>query len=173
MFRNMKDKCHGFSLLELVVCLFLISVLMAFAYNELEAMSEDVERVSFEGIYSEVQAQLSLKVAFWYARQEAKSRHDLKTVNPVTFMDQKPSKYAGELSYNALVRADPEHWYFVKDKQWLVYKAKRFERLENEFELVEVIPFEIKVSFNQPHQENGLITEARLEPVQSFKWRKE
>lgn len=164
-------RSSGFSLLELVVSILIISVLMALGYNKLEQMAEDVERVSFTGARDNIQAQLTLKVAYWYAEQRSVTAKALKRVNPIELIQHKPSNYAGEIEFNELQSAKPERWYFVIDKRWLVYKAKRTDSLENEFERGDIVPFQIQVRFNPAEQKQGLAVEARLKALYAFKWR--
>jgi prepilin-type N-terminal cleavage/methylation domain-containing protein len=68
---------RGFSLLELVVTLLIISILMAVAYAKLEQLAEKVERVSFEGSRNNIQAQVTLKVAYWFAEQQQRTTEQL------------------------------------------------------------------------------------------------
>ncbi len=166
-----KRRYSGFSLLELVVAIFIISLLAAFAFKKLEALAEDVERVSFEGVRNNIQAQITLKVAYWYAEQKVISPAELAQTNPMDLIQHKPANYAGELSFEHLSAAASEHWYFLSDKRWLVYKAKRLEQLNNEFDQVEIIPFQLKSRLNHPHQKRGVALEAKLKPLYTFYWK--
>ncbi|WP_415905900.1 hypothetical protein ACMXYW_16140 [Neptuniibacter sp. QD48_55] len=143
---------------------------MAFALQRLELLIEDVERVSFEGSRDNIQAQITLKVAYWFAEQQAVSPEEIANQNPVDLIQHKPSNYAGELSFSELHNAAGEHWYFVTDKRWLVYKAKRIDNLENEFMQVDLIPFKIEVGLQDNRVAEGLATEAKLKPLYKFYW---
>lgn len=166
----MQRRCSGFSLLELTVSIFIITVLMAFALHRLELLIEDVERVSFEGSRDNIQAQITLNVAYWFAEQQVVSPDDIAQQNPVDLIQHKPSNYAGELSFGELQNAQGEHWYFVTDKRWLVYKAKRIDNLENEFMQTDLIPFRVEVGLQNSKADKGLATEAKLKPLYKFYW---
>lgn len=167
---KLKRTDSGFSLLELVVSLIILSVLAVWAYKSFEALAEDVERVSFEGTRNNIQAQVTLKVAYWYAEQHRVSQAELITVNPIELIQHRPFNYAGEIKFNDLESVASEYWYFVTDKHWLVYKAKRAEQIKNEFEQVDIIPFQIKAKFQKTNQDTGLAVEAKLLPVYKFHW---
>ena len=167
----LKRDNSGFSLLELVVSLIIISTLMLWAYKSLEGLAEDVERVSFEGVSQNIQAQVTLKVAYWFAEQNKVSKTELRTANPMELIQHRPFNYAGEITYNELAKVQGEFWYFVTDKRWLVYKAKRVAQLKNEFEQVDVIPFQVVVTLQQPDREKGLAVEASLLPLYKFYWK--
>jgi prepilin-type N-terminal cleavage/methylation domain-containing protein len=169
--RQLKCRHSGFSLLELVVSIFIISLLAVFAYTKLETLAEDVERVSFEGARNNIQAQITLKVAYWYAEQYQVSPAELKQSNPMDLIQHKPSNYGGEVNYSDLLSAPEERWYFVSDKRWLVYKAKRVGQLLNEFDKVDIIPFQIETRLNHPQQVKGVAIEAKLEPRYKFYWK--
>ncbi|EAR61210.1 pilus assembly FimT family protein [Neptuniibacter caesariensis] len=160
----------GFSLLELVVSILIISVLMTFGYIKLESMAEGIERVSFDGARNNIQAQLTIRVTEWYAKQQNVVAEELTGTNPVELIQLRPSNYRGELKLEELDEAPPEHWYFVTDNSWLVYKAKRIENLENEFEMENIIPFQIRIRFGQAEQTQGLAVGADLQALYAYKW---
>lgn len=166
----MQRRCSGFSLLELTVSIFIITILMAFALQRLELLIEDVERVSFEGSRDNIQAQITLKVAYWYAAQQAISPDEIAKQNPVDLIQHRPSNYAGALTFSELENAAGEHWYFVTDKRWLVYKAKRTGNLKNEFMQADLIPFRVEVGLQDIKADKGLATEAKLKPLYKFYW---
>ena len=163
----------GIGTLEFVVVLIVVVLLMLFLYVRLEKMAEDVERVTFEGVQNNLQAQLTLKVAYWYAAQQATDAETIGRINPVTLVQHRPSNYAGELLEQELQRAVAERWYFVKDQQWLVYKAKRSANLNNEYSEADVIPFRIKLRFGDPQHKSGIAIAADLTPVYRYEWKKD
>lgn len=173
MVKNRELKCvnSGFSLLELVVSILIITTLMLWAYKSFEGLAEDVERVSFEGVSNNIQAQVTLKVAYWFAEQRSVSQTELQMANPMDLIQYRPFNYAGELTYNELPSVPGEFWYFITDKRWLVYKAKRTGLLSNEFEQADVIPFQIVAKFQQSEQGKGLAVEANLQPLNKFYWK--
>ncbi len=77
-----KNRMHGFTQLELVITVLVIAALMAFAYVRLEEMRATVEKASYQGALSKIQAQLTLNVASWYSRGELQSRSVLEQKNP-------------------------------------------------------------------------------------------
>lgn len=163
----------GFSLLELVVSILVVAVLMAVAYIKLERLAEDVERVSFEGVRNNIQAQVTLKVAYWFAEQQRVSKEMLEKKNPIDLVKHKPTNYGGELDYNELLVAPSERWYFVSDKRWLVYKVKRSTQLINEFEQTEILPFQLTVRFQHKHKDQGIATEINLQSLYFFSWQED
>ncbi|WP_415884699.1 hypothetical protein ACMXYX_17020 [Neptuniibacter sp. QD72_48] len=143
---------------------------MAFALQRLELLIEDVERVSFEGSRDNIQAQITLKVAYWFAEQQIVVPEDIAQQNPVDLIQHKPSNYGGELTFSELPNAAGEHWYFVTDKRWLVYKAKRTDNLENDFMQADLIPFRVEIRLQNGSSKSGLATAATLKPLYKFYW---
>lgn len=156
--------------MELVVSILVISVLMAIAYQRLERMVEDVERVTFEGTVKNIQAQLTLQVANWYAEQIEVEKDQFSEINPLELVQHKPSNYMGEVHFSQLSDHPAERWYYVKDKHWLVYKAKRYSQLVNEFEQPDLLIYRLVTKFEHPGRNRGLALEATLRPIHRFKW---
>ncbi|WP_286240533.1 type II secretion system protein [Neptuniibacter halophilus] len=161
---------RGASLLEVVVLTFIIALLMTVAYKRFEQMAEDVERVSFQGARLKMQAQITLKVAEWYAAGESQSRTALRMQNPAGLIYETPDNYAGEVVEAELKTLPGQRWYFVTDRHWLVYKALRTEGISNQFSETDILVLQLDLQMQQPERDHGMVLEARLQPVFRFDW---
>ena len=162
----------GFSMLELAVVVMVIAVLSAILLHRLAAMTEDVERVTFNGVKSNIQAQLTLQVSYWFAAQKQVSADALKMTNPMALIPHPPVNYLGEITVEDLRAALPERWYYVPKQHWLVYKVKRSAQLMNNYEERNLIPFQLRAKFSNPQANQGVAVGVELTPVFGFEWRK-
>lgn len=162
------SKQQGFSLLELVVVVCIIAILMAVAYQRFERISEEAERASFYGAISTFQAQINLHVAEWYIDSTQIEKAELEQLNPVEWLERPPHNYGGLISFSQLDGAIPARWYYIKDKNWLVYKVKRTFGLQNKGS--DVLAFQWKVSFKEASMRSGVVQAATLKAVTDFSW---
>lgn len=160
----------GFSMLELVVSLGVIIILATIAYQHMEKMAEQVERAGFYATQKQIQTQLTLKVADLYIKGQSISRQELAKISPIELMKTQPDNYAGKINYTEINQKSAGHWYYIQDRNWLVYKAKRVEKLENTFELNWLLVFRLKVKFKHPDMQTGQAMALTLTPIYNFKW---
>lgn len=111
----------GFTLLELVVVIIIISVLLATAATRLLPYLDEAERVSVLSIESQLRNTLLMEAAQRIVRGQSASIGELEQANPMALLLQAPDNYIGER------RADrdslPERrWYFDPGKKRLVYR---------------------------------------------------
>ena len=160
-------------MLELVVVIVVILALAAASYTRLAEMTESVERTDFVRTLNRVQAQLTLKVADWYAEGKVLSRHWVEETNPMTLIEVLPENYAGEFASYDLSHCPVANWCYLTDKQWLVYRVKYNRELSNGHKHQDVLVLKPHVTFTGSSGESGLATALTLKPVYSFQWQNE
>jgi prepilin-type N-terminal cleavage/methylation domain-containing protein len=114
----------GFSLLELVVVIIVISILFVVAASRLMALQVDAERVAMETIAGSLRSAIGIKVAETIVKQQVRALGMLESGNPMDRLAEVPSNYLGELN-----RPDPHSleegsWYFDKGDRVLVYLVR-------------------------------------------------
>lgn len=162
----------GFSMLELVVVIVVILSLAAAAYSRLAEMTESVERTDFVRTLNRVQAQLTLKVADWFAEGKVVSRDWIETTNPMNLIEVLPENYAGEFTSSDLGHCPVAKWCYLTDQSWLVYKAKYKRELNNSYQHKDYLVLKATVTFSGAGN-SGLATALTLKPVFSFQWKNE
>ncbi len=163
----------GFSMLELVIVIVIVVSLAAFSYTKLAEMTESVERTDFVRTMNRIQAQLTLKIADWYASGEIVSRNWVEKSNPMQLIEVLPENYAGEFSSADLKHCTVSKWCYLTDKHWLVYRVKYHAELSNRFEHKDLLVLKTIVTFTENGGESGLATALTLKPVYSFQWQNE
>jgi prepilin-type N-terminal cleavage/methylation domain-containing protein len=124
----LRDRAHGFSLLELAVVLAVLSALLYFLLDRVLTMQEMAERTEVEETLRAIDYGLRLEAASRMARGAAAGRPALEEENPVKWVSPAPKNYLGEFR-EAPRNAQPGSWYFLTGERQLVYRPRRSEHL--------------------------------------------
>jgi len=148
----------GFSMLELVVVIALISLLVAVALNRLLPYIDEAERVGVLTLESQIKSTLMTSAAKRIAGGRAASISELDRSNPMHLMLEAPKNYVGELHGNDGHSVPRRNWYFDLDTRRLVYHVgQRFGWLTDDEPLHDP-EFAVLVAFDD---RNG---DGRFEP---------
>jgi len=113
---------RGFSLLELVTVIVIVSILVAVALNRLLPYIDEAERVSVLRLEGQLRSTLMMEAAERLVRGRSATITELEGTNPVNFLLDLPKNYVGELKQAAAAEAPPRHWYFDVGRRHLVYR---------------------------------------------------
>lgn len=138
----------GFSLLELVVVIVIISILVAVALHRLLPYIDEAERVGVLTMESQIKSTLMTSAAKRIAGGKAASISELDGSNPMQLMLEAPENYVGELRDPDVASVPHRNWYFNLDTRRLVYRTgRRFGWSEPEDNTVNP-EFEVRVAFD-------------------------
>lgn len=120
-----KPRCAGFTLLEFLVVIIIISTLAAVLLDRLTFYQEAAEKAAMEQMTGNLRSALHMQIADKLVRGKGADIASLLNDNPMDWLAEQPSNYVG-------VRFAPQakdvaggNWYFdLKDKS-LVYAVKR------------------------------------------------
>lgn len=115
---------HGFSLLELIVVIVVISILLTVAISRLLALQVDAERVAMETIAGTLRSAIGIKVAEHIVRQNIAGLKGLEGSNPMDRLAEIPRNYLGELDGPDPSRLESGNWYFDTRSRVLVYLVR-------------------------------------------------
>ena len=137
----------GFSLLELVVVIALISTLVAVAANRLLPYIDEAERVSVLRVEGQLRSSLMMEAAKRIVRGQFASLPELEGSNPVKFLLEPPKNYVGERLQQDTEQVPARRWYFEQDRQRLVYRLGEPFGLPVHDESLEDPAFVVRVAF--------------------------
>jgi prepilin-type N-terminal cleavage/methylation domain-containing protein len=112
---------RGFSLLELVIVIVLISILMVVAVDRLMALRVDAERVAMEVVLGSLRSALGIKVAETVVKGDMAGLRALQDSNPMQRLAETPTNYLGELDSPNPAELKSGNWYYDRGSRALVY----------------------------------------------------
>jgi prepilin-type N-terminal cleavage/methylation domain-containing protein len=115
---------RGFSLLELLIAIVIISVLVVVATDRLLALRYEAERAMVQSVVGALRSALYIEFAAAAARGQIKRMDVARGSNPMERLAEKPDSYAGEFFGADPDLFEPGTWYFDTRDRALVYLVR-------------------------------------------------
>lgn len=115
---------RGFSLLELVIVIVIISVMLVLAISRLLALMVDAERVTMESVAGTLRSAIGMKVAESIVKSKVAELAALEGSNPMQLLAETPRNYLGELDGVDPTTLEDGNWYYDKRDKTLVYLVR-------------------------------------------------
>ncbi len=112
----------GFTLLELVVVIIIISILGLFALDRFWSLRVAAERAAVQQVVGNIRSALGLEVARYALENRLAELPRLDGSNPMPLLAQTPRSYLGELSPDPATLAEGS-WYFDPTTKTLNYRV--------------------------------------------------
>ena len=121
---------HGFTLLEMVIVIILISILGLIILNRVWKYRVYAEEAVVTATVGNIRSALGLEVAQLAVRGNAHKISRLENTNPMELMAQKPDNYLGEFSNSSKINQTGV-WYFDKNEKTLNYIVSYTEHFQS------------------------------------------
>ncbi len=115
---------RGFSLLELLIVLVIVSVLLVVAIDRLLVLRFEAERTTVQTVIGAMRSALYIEFAAAAARGELKRMDTARGSNPMTQLAEKPEAYICEFYWPDPAVFEPGTWYFDRRDRTLVYVVR-------------------------------------------------
>lgn len=168
--------CHGFSLLELVVVVVIVSLLVVIVIARLLALQVHAERVAMETVLGTLRSAIGMAVAESIVRRDLQGLQALEASNPMDRLAELPSNYLGELDDPDPDSLEDGHWYFDKAAGELVYLVRNKEYFSGGDANPPRARFAVRLVYRD-NDGNGQfdsgvdsIEGLRLAPLEPYKW---
>jgi general secretion pathway protein G len=115
---------QGFTLLELVVVISIISILFVYAAERLLKLQVEAERVSVLQIKGILQSALAMQIAEHIVHHRLAELDKLIGSNPMDLLAQKPDNYLGVREHVDPATIEGGRWYYAKDEKALIYRVR-------------------------------------------------
>ena len=123
-FKKLPKHQDGFSLLEIIVVVIIISILFALALNHLFKWRITAEQTSIKKLTSEMRDALKLEVVSHYAKGHMQDILTLVGSNPLNYVIEKPDSYVGESKAPNLSKLGAGEWIYDTSKKVLIYRVR-------------------------------------------------
>lgn len=131
MSRAAARRARGFSLLELVIVIVLVSLLVTIAIDRLVVLKAQAERVAMEQVIGNIRSGLTIRLAELMARGNLNDAARLAGTNPMLLLAVRPDNYLGELFGSDPAALELGHWYFDSRAGALCYLVESSQYFES------------------------------------------
>jgi prepilin-type N-terminal cleavage/methylation domain-containing protein len=170
---------RGFSLLELLIVVVIISVLMVVAIDKLLKLRYEAEHVMVQSVVGALRSALYVEFSASTARGEKNRLDSLRGSNPMLRLSEKPDTYAGEFYGPDPAVFEPGTWYFDTRDHALVYVLRFPEQFVSSLSGPPRVRFRIEPDY-EDIDHNGRYDPGRdpllglkLVPLEPFSWKEQ
>jgi general secretion pathway protein G len=171
-FRVFGDK--GYTFLELVIVIVIISVIVAVGLNKYRELLVVVERTSMDRELGIIRSAIGMQVAEHFLAGNMEGLQLLVNSNPMDLLAEKPKSYIGNISHLEPTEIEDGVWYFDADINAMIYKVIHWRSFESElkpararFKIMPVYS-DKKAGIKTTRYLSGL----SLTPLEPYRWRK-
>jgi len=167
---------QGFTLLEIIVVIILISILALFSVDRLLSLRIAAEKASVTQVIGNIRSALGLEVARLALDNNMIAVAALAKTNPVPLLAQAPSNYLGEQEKNI---NEVGQWYFNKEEGVLVYNVIHSENFKTALKGLPRTRHQIKLIYDDKNNNQRFdlgqdgIAGLDLLPLEKFSWKTE
>jgi prepilin-type N-terminal cleavage/methylation domain-containing protein len=166
----------GFTLLELIVVICVISILVGELLKRVPIYTEQAEQAAMEQTVGAMQSALTMRVGSLMTHGAAteKELKALASDNPLEWLQQKPKNYAGEFFNPTPKTVAPGQWMFDLKSRDLIYVVDRSGHFtpgkDGQKWIRFHVKFEYEASTGSAAGGNKGLASALFEPTEPYRW---
>jgi prepilin-type N-terminal cleavage/methylation domain-containing protein len=173
---GLRQRGHGFTLLELVVVVCAIAILAGVALDRLLPLVGRAERAAFFRVQNDLQSALLLEAAERITRGEAHTLTEISVSNPMLLLLRPPANYLGAFRRPDPAAIERAHWFFEEETGRLTYRVGRNARFKAHGGPPDLVELEVAFAF-QDRDGDGVFDAAgdrfdglKLDAVHGYDW---
>lgn len=165
---------RGFSLLELLVVIIIVSVLLAVAIDRLMRLQVVAERAAMEAIVGHLQSAIALTISEHVAKDRIRELEKYIDSNPMELLADTPVNYLGSFA-EAPQNAETASWWYNTSSKTLVYHVANSAYFQSEDPEKSVTKFKIRsvyddINRNGRFDRGDKLVGLRLSPLARYRW---
>ena len=170
-------KQNGFTLIELVIVILIVSLLGLFVVDRIIAIRSSAEQSAIKQLVGTIKSALGLKVSQLALEGNMPAVAKLDQSNPLDLLSRTPPNYIGEKN-NSQSIVEPGVWYFNNEQKILIYNIRYSEGFKTKLSGVPRIRYKIKLVYNDRNSNKRFDTHydsiagLDLIPIEKFSWDK-
>ena len=166
---------QGFTLLELVLVILIISIMGLIAIDRLLNYRVDAERAMIQTVVGNIRSGLGLEIARRVARDQIDTINQLEGSNPIELLAQPPSNYIGEIDNESQVNRNGV-WYFDTSSSALVYRVQFGDYFQTRLPGPPRVRHRIRLVYTDNNRNDRFdygidpVTGLDLVPLENYQW---
>ena len=164
----------GFTLFELVVVVCIVAVMAGVLLNRLQVYTEAAEKAAMQQTAAAIKSALQMRVASYMISGRDNEIEQLRSQNPVSWLQERPDNYAGEYYADAYARVRPGSWYFDLTRREFNYVIKLGGNFKPGPDGRKWVRYRVRIEYEEvPEQATPprkVLSAAGFAPVQPYVW---
>ena len=161
--------CAGFTLLELIVVISLISILGGVFLKKFIDLTADVERTAFAQTLGTLRSAVAIQVAGHIKDGTSSALQTMVGSNPLRYLSEKPSNYLGELDNPNPAAIPAGQWYFDKTDHYLCYLVRYSDGFSSALPGPPRVRLKIVPVFAEESENHSLVG-LSISVIEGFSW---
>ena len=164
----------GFTLFELIVVICIVSVMGFILLDRLQVYREGAEKAVMEQTAAAIKSALQMRVASYMIHGREDEMENLRTENPVKWLQERPNNYAGEFYADAYARVRPGSWYFDLARREFIYVVDLGAHFKPDAEGRKWVRYRVRIDYEQLTERAApprmMFSALSFAPVQPYAW---
>lgn len=171
---GLTQSSKGFTLVELLVVISLVSVLASMLFSRVLFYQEMAEKAAMQQVVGAMQSALVLQYGHRLALSMGPEIKNINSENPMDWLAQKPTNYAGELNVIKPAAIKPGNWAFDLNTRELIYVPDHAEYFVPAKDGFKWVKYRTRFAYEAPpgHKGKGTqeLTGVTFAPVEPYQW---
>jgi len=165
----------GFTLFELIVVVCIVSVMGFILLDRLQVYKEGAEKAVMQQTAAAIKSALQMRVASYMIHGREDEIENLRTQNPVNWLQERPDNYAGEFYADAYARVRPGSWYFDLARREFIYVVALGNHFKPGPDGRKWVRYHVTIDYEQQLTEKNapprmVFSALSFAPVQAYEW---
>jgi len=164
----------GFTLFELIVVVCIVALMAAILFNRLRLYEEAAEKAAMQQTAAAIKSALQMRVASYMISGRDKEIENLRNENPVSWLQEKPTEYAGEFYADAYARVRPGSWYFDLTRRELIYVINLGDNFKRGSDGRKWVRYRVRIEYESVPEKGApprkVLSAVSFAPVQGYVW---
>ena len=164
----------GFTLLELIVVVCIVAVIAGILLNRLRVYEEAAEKAAMQQTAAAIKSALQMRVASYMISGRDNQIENLRSENPVSWLQEKPAGYAGEFYADAYARVRPGSWYFDLTRREFIYVVNLGDNFKPGPDARKWVRYRVSIEYEKVPEtdtsQRRVLSAVGFTPVQPYAW---
>jgi len=164
----------GFTLLELIVVVCIVAVIAGILLNRLRVYEEAAEKAAMQQTAAAIKSALQMRVASYMISGRDNQIENLRSENPVSWLQEKPAGYAGEFYADAYARVRPGSWYFDLTRREFIYVVNLGDNFKPGPDARKWVRYRVSIEYEKVPEtdtpQRRVLSAVSFAPVQPYAW---